>query len=488
MPSMKFTKNIIKAAVFLLLSSACGYSSQSNNEVDREFRGVWIATVGNIDWPSDKGLSAKKQQAEVIKILDTAKNSNLNAIMLQIRPQSDAFYNSKYEPWSEYLTGIQGQNPNYDPLSFWIEEAHKRGIELHGWINPYRANADSISLVDIPNDAVVKLNTTHWLIPTEDAVKAHVLKVIMDVVDNYDFDGIHMDDYFYPYPSECPEEQFPDQAFYESYTTSGGKLSLEEWRRSSVNTFIKDLQKEIKQSKPYLKFGISPFGIWRPGYPKGIEAGVDSFKELAADSKKWINKGWVDYLVPQLYWPIEQTPQSFRTLLDWWIEQNTKNRNIWPGLYTSNEVNKGSTGTAEIVNQINMAREKLPKEKAGHIHFSMEALLANTSGITDTLNKEVYQDIAITPSYSNIQSTPDKAILNYDKENLALKITIPKNTIPQAIVISSLDKNGKWSNQIQPAYDINEYKFNLDNKTTKVAVQILDRYGNLSDKTVLAIV
>ncbi len=190
-------------------------------------------------------MTVSEQQAEAIKILDIVKDSNLNAIMLQIRPQSDAFYSSKYEPWSEYLTGIQGQNPGYDPLNFWVDEAHKRGIEIHGWINPYRANADSTSLVDIPNNSVVKLNSTHWLIPTEDAVKNHVLKVIMDIIDNYDLDGIHMDDYFYPYPSECPGEQFPDQAFYKNYTANGGKLSLEAWRRSHVNAFIKDLQKEI---------------------------------------------------------------------------------------------------------------------------------------------------------------------------------------------------------------------------------------------------
>lgn len=373
-------------------------------------------------------------------------------------------------------------------MKFWLNEAHKRGIEIHGWINPYRANVDSTSLVDIPSNDVVKLNTTYWLIPTEDAVKDHVLKVIMDIVNNYDIDGIHMDDYFYPYPSECPNEQFPDQDFYKKYNSNGGNDTIEEWRRSHVNSFIKDLQKEIKQAKPYVKFGISPFGIWRPGHPQGIEAGVDSYEQLAADSKKWINKGWVDYLAPQLYWPIDQLPQSFSVLLDWWIEQNTENRNIWPGLYTSSEVDKGSVGTTEIINQINMTRDKLPKDKAGHIHFSMEALLANTSDITDTLDAEVYQDIAITPSYSNIKSSPSEPVLSYNKSSQSITITIPKDTFSQEIIISSLDKNGKWSNQIQPAYDISEYKFNPDNKTTKVAVQILDRYGNLSDKTVLATV
>ena len=183
--------------------------------------------------------------------------TNLNVVMLHIRPKADAFYKSKYEPWSEYLTGIQGQNPGYDPLKFWIKEAHKRGIEVHAWFNPYRANINSTDLKDVPNNAIVKLNEMYWFIPTVNKVKKHAIKVIMDVVDNYDIDGVHMDDYFYPYPSDSPDTGFPDQEFYKAYRSSGGKLNLEAWRRKAVNTLIKNLSNQIKKAKPYVKFGVS---------------------------------------------------------------------------------------------------------------------------------------------------------------------------------------------------------------------------------------
>ena len=237
-----------------------------------------------------------------------------------------------------------------------------------------------------------------------------------------------------------------------------------------------------------MKFGVSPFGIWRPGHPKGIEAGADSFKDLAANSKRWINKGWVDYLAPQLYWPIDQLPQSFSVLLDWWIEQNFEHRHIWPGVYTTNEASKGFVGTDEIINQVNMSRDKLAKNKAGHIHFTMNTLLDNTSNMTTSLKDRVYQNPTITPSYSNIKSNPSPPILIYNKKFHKMKIVILKDTTSQSLIIKVLNKKHKWHTRIVPAYNINKYKLKMNHSTKKVTVQILDRYGNLSDKTVLATV
>ncbi|WP_052399109.1 glycoside hydrolase family 10 protein [Candidatus Francisella endociliophora] len=473
----------ILISIFLICNISFLYASTNiySPKINREFRGAWVATVHNIDWPSEPGLSVDQQKQEILNILNTLQQAHLNAVILQVRPQADAFYKSNFEPWSEFITGEQDKNPGYDPLKFWINEAHKRGIELHAWFNPYRANINSKNLPDIPNNAIVKLKTDnfYWFVPTVDVVRKHTLKVIIDVVKNYDIDGVHMDDYFYPYPSDCPDAGFPDQEFYQEYISNGGTLELDAWRREAVNILIKDLAREIKQAKPYVKFGISPFGIWRPGHPKGIEADVDSFKDLAADSKKWINAGWVDYLAPQLYWPIEQTPQSFKTLLDWWMKQNYKNHNIWPGLYTSREVTKGSVGTDEIVNQIKMTRDKLPTEKAGHIHFSMIDLLNNTANMTDILESKVYQQLAITPNYSNITSSPQRPELNYDKKSKELTISFPDLT--QTIAVFTKDKNKGWSINYYPAYNKKEITLTIKNTTEQVEVKLMDRYGNLSE-------
>jgi len=375
----------------------------------REFRGVWVATVANIDWPSKPGLSVEKQQAELIAILDKSVQMHLNAVVFQVRPACDAFYASPFEPWSEYLTGQQGQAPSpmYDPLEFAVTEAHKRGLELHAWFNPYRArhnesksptSADHVSKTH--PELIRKYAKFLWLDPGEPGVQDYTTQVVMDVVKRYDVDGVHLDDYFYPYrenDSRNREIPFPDEASYQKYTQGGGTLSRDDWRRENVNILIQRLYKEIKQEKPWVKFGISPFGIWRPGNPTQIK-GFDAYVQIYADSRKWLQEGWCDYFTPQLYWKIDQTPQSYPVLLNWWINQNSQARHIWPGNYTSRvgDDSKAPWTLHEIVYQVKTTRGHAGS--TGNVHFSMKAFLKNQGGIADGLAKSVYGLPALVPA------------------------------------------------------------------------------------------
>jgi uncharacterized lipoprotein YddW (UPF0748 family) len=367
--------------------------------VQREFRAAWVATVANIDWPSKPGLSTEDQQAEALAILDTAAAVGLNALIFQVRPQCDALYKTALEPWSYYLTGAQGQAPDpyYDPLEFWVEEAHKRGIELHAWFNPYRAHhpaGDSImdySLATSMPEMVRELpNGYYWLDPSMPEVQDHSYNVVMDVVQRYDIDGVHFDDYFYPYG----DGSFPDDESWAAYQRDGGKLSREDWRRDHVNVFIKRVYDGIKAEKPHVKFGLSPFGIWRPGNPPSIR-GFDQYNMLYADARLWLNQGWVDYWTPQLYWQTRQIPQSFPVLLGWWDNENHHHRNLWPGLFTSRI--KDETGALENFSQIMIARG-IVENGPGHVHFSIKAIMQNYGGIRDELQTPYREPALVPPS------------------------------------------------------------------------------------------
>ncbi|HEX9938601.1 MAG TPA: family 10 glycosylhydrolase, partial [Longimicrobium sp.] len=302
--------------------------------VRREFRGVWIATVANIDWPSRPGLPADSQRAELIALLDRAQALRLNAIVFQIRPAGDALYRSQLEPWSEYLTGAQGTPPSdgYDPLEFAITESHRRGMQLHAWFNPYRARHMSAKTPEAANhisrthpEVVKQYGRYLWMDPGEPRVQDHSMAVILDVVRRYDVDGVHIDDYFYPYPERDSatggNREFPDEASWRRYQAGGGRLSRDDWRRNNVDRFVERMYREVHQVKPWVQVGISPFGIWRPGYPAQITAGLDQYAGLYADARKWLREGWTDYFVPQLYWPIARTGQSYPVLLDWWANE-----------------------------------------------------------------------------------------------------------------------------------------------------------------------
>ncbi|WP_020656015.1 glycoside hydrolase family 10 protein [Massilia niastensis] len=391
----------------------------------REFRAAWVSTVANIDWPSRQNLSAAQQQAEALAILDRAKSLNLNAIVLQVRPSADSIYPSQIEPWSEYLTGAQGKAPSpwYDPLKFWVTEAHARGLELHAWFNPYRARHDGARSPAAPNHitnskpaAVKRYGKFMWMDPAEEAASQQTLDVVLDVVRRYDIDGVHIDDYFYPYPIEATPEMagnaaaldgkvakaeldFPDQPAWDRYLAGGGKLDRASWRRDNVNRLIERMYQGIHREKSWVRFGISPFGLGRPDRrPPGIN-GFSQYDKLYADAELWLQNGWLDYFTPQLYWPISQKSQAYDVLLDYWIGQNTKGRHMWPGLFTSRIGAPAPTkeyAPDEIVQQIGVTRAR--PLATGHVHFSMAALMQNRKGISDQLRATSYTGQALVPA------------------------------------------------------------------------------------------
>ena len=415
---MKKLLSIVAAA---LMTGTTAIAQDSNlPEVPREFRAIWIATVSNIDWPSRPGLSAFEQQTELLAILNRAVKLNMNAIVLQVRPATDALYRSDLEPWTEYLTGQMGRPPEpyYDPLTFAVEESHKRGLELHAWFNPYRSRHPSakseISQDHLNNKrpALVRKYGRHlWLDPGDTAVRRHSVRVIADVVKRYDVDGIHFDDYFYPYKERDSANaiiDFPDSVTYAAYVKSGGKLERDDWRRNNVDTFIREVYRSIKSTKPWVKFGISPFGVWRAGVPETIK-GFDAYSELYADSKKWINEGWVDYFTPQLYWPIARQDVAYPVLLNWWVSQNTKQRNMWPGNFTSRVGGTGENAwpVKEILDQISVTR--LQDGATGNVHFSARVFMQNRDSINEKLLAGPYAGPALVPPSPWLDSIAPRA-------------------------------------------------------------------------------
>lgn len=353
-----------------------------------DFRGAWVASVHNINFPSEKGQSVESQKAQIIRILDTAKRSGLNSLMVQVRPESDALYPSNIEPWSRFLTGTQGQSPGYDPLGFFIAEGKKRGIGIHAWLNPYRGGAN-ISNPRVSNHIsrrypqyAYKVGTVLWMDPGAPQVQDHILTVVRDLLQRYDLAGIHYDDYFYPYPTnEGKVYPFPDDATYAAYRARGGDLSKADWRRENVNSLIRRTGQLVRSTKPGAKFGVSPFGIYMPGVPAGTKAGVNQYGQLYSDPVKWMKSGWIDYLAPQLYWK-EGGPQSFSALLRWWRgpEANPSGVPIWPGVAVDRMGSHG-WGSSEIATQLKLERSIGPRGRGGVIFWNIKPLQSNTKGI-----------------------------------------------------------------------------------------------------------
>ena len=405
-------------------------------ETIREFRAAWVATVANINWPSKPGISTELQQKEAIRLLDLLDSLHFNTVIFQVRPQADALYQSNLEPWSYFLSGEMGKAPKpyYDPLAFWIEEAHKRGLELHIWLNPYRAQHSSgqlnkQSIIYKMPESVVQLKQGYWWFdPGKQCTQDHGVKVVLDLLKRYDIDGVHFDDYFYPYPAYNGEQDFPDEATYRAYRQQGGGLGLKDWRRENVNQFIRRIYQEIKAQKKYVKLGISPFGIWRPGHPASIQ-GMDQFNVLYADAKRWLNAGWIDYLSPQLYWPIKQIPQSFPVLLKWWQDENTQNRHLWPGINIGQ--GRNSNNVDEVLNQIMISRAMLPSSP-GTVHWNIGTLLKQEALRTGLLQGP-YKEKALVPAITWVdgpQLPAPKADINIAPDQVNIEIKAPQKDPP----------------------------------------------------------
>jgi uncharacterized lipoprotein YddW (UPF0748 family) len=371
----------------------------------REFRGVWIATVTNIDWPSSTRLTTDQQKQQLVDQLNAHQRTGINAVMFQVRPAADAFYARGKEPWSRWLTGKQGQAPSpfYDPLDFAITEAHKRGMELHAWFNPYRATMDGRFNLLSP-DHITNLKPDWFFIyggikvfnPGIPEVREYIVQVILNVVDNYDIDGVHMDDYFYPYA--IAGQRINDSATFKQY--GGDFQDIKDWRRDNVDQLIKMLSDSIHKHKPHVKFGISPFGVWANKYqnPDGSDThGGDSYYELYADSRKWMKEGWLDYINPQMYWPIKDRRVPFEKLLPWWSD-NTYNRHLYVGqaAYRIGERPISNfRNPQEMPDEIKMLRNN-PRAQ-GSVFFSSVSLLHNPLGFTDSLRQTYYRHPALPP-------------------------------------------------------------------------------------------
>ncbi len=397
-------KKIITIGLLMVLSFGVFAKKKSPK---REMRAVWIATVDNIDWPSKPGLSVADQKAELIAHLDQHKNNGMNAIIFQIRPATDAFYGSPYEPWSQWLTGEQGKAPDpvYDPLQYAIEECHKRAMELHAWMNPYRAvflyeeaKTDPQHITNTRPELFLTYGKHKYFNPGLPETRNYVSKIVGDVVRRYDVDAIHFDDYFYPY--KIKGEAFPDSL---SFVNHGGRFyssKIDDWRRENVNLVIKQINDTIKSIKPWMPFGISPFGVWRnKNVDKSgsrTQAGQTNYDDLYADVLLWLKNDWIDYVAPQIYWHIGKKVANYRPIAKWWNKNSYgKPCYIGQGAYRLNPESsiKSWHSADEIVRQIKMNRRL--KKVDGSMFFSGKSFMENKLGINESLSSEVYKNPAL---------------------------------------------------------------------------------------------
>ncbi|MCZ8495545.1 glycoside hydrolase family 10 protein [Priestia megaterium] len=422
--------------------------SQQTSYLKHELRATWVASVLNIDWPSKPGLSIAQQKSEFINYLEEQKRMGMNAIVMQIKPTADAFYPSKYGLWSEYLTGNQGKDPGYNPLSFMVKEAHKRNMEFHAWFNPYRITmplgkeAALSDLDKLPENHPARKHP-EWVVPYGQQlyfnpgipeVQKFVIDGIMEVVKNYDIDAVHMDDYFYPY--KIAGKTFPDQEAYQRYGANKFN-NIEDWRRDNVNNLVKNINKSIKEEKSYVKFGISPFGVWRNKAvdPTGSEttAGQTNYDDLYADTRTWINNGYVDYIAPQLYWNIGLPVADYAKLLAWWTKEvEGKNVQLYIG-QADYKINTNSNGVQnwfnpeELPNQIKLNRTY--NNFKGSMHFSAKDLKNNPLGIADRLTEDIYKQPALVPPMPWIDNEAPKKpkVLQIKKKLGETKFKIREN-------------------------------------------------------------
>ncbi|MFI0450062.1 glycoside hydrolase family 10 protein [Actinomadura sp. 6N118] len=389
----------------------CSVAAPAGDSRARQVRGMWIATVAGIDWPKDPKKPVATQQAQFRRLLDAAKAMNLNAVFVQIRPNSDAFYPSPYEPWSKWLTGTPGKNPGYDVLAFMLKEAHARNLEFHAWFNPYRVSRESDPKKLAPNsparqhpDWVRKYGTGLWYDPGLPQVRDLATKAVLDVVRKYDIDAVHFDDYFYPYPEGGRD--YPDQATFKTY---GKGMKKADWRRQNVDVMVRGLSQKIHEAKPWVRFGISPFGVWRNSTsdPAGSATkALQSYSDQYADTRKWIRNGWIDYVTPQLYWPIGDSRADYARLVDWWSKQVAGTKVQLTIGQAGYRVGEDATWKkpAELSRHLTL-NQRYPGVR-GDVYFSASDMAANQRGFAERLRKDHYARPAIPPA---VQGSGGKA-------------------------------------------------------------------------------
>jgi uncharacterized lipoprotein YddW (UPF0748 family) len=411
-----------------------------------EFRGVWVASVENIDWPSRKGLPVDSQKEEFIRLLDMHKRNGLNAMVVQVRPAADAFYPSSYEPWSEWLTGAQGKAPSpyYDPLEFMIEETHKRGMEFHAWCNPYRAvyaiGKSSIApnhITRLRPDWFLRFQNTLYFDPGNKEVQQYVTAILRDLVRRYDIDGLHLDDYFYPYDiaEGSPVKDFPDKASFEKY---GSGMSVSDWRRSNVDSVILAISKAVKEEKKTCRFGVSPFCVWRNKSkdPDGsdTQAGQTNYDNLYADILLWLKNGWIDYVAPQIYFEFTQSHVPYAVLLDWW-SRHCYGRQCYIGLGIYKAGTTAAWRDRTLLTRELQAYRNTPGIQ-GAIYFSSKSFERNPLGWSDSLRQNYYNYPALIPPMPWLDSVKPHDPLTrseYTKKDWELTAWLSKGAVSDSL-------------------------------------------------------
>lgn len=398
-------RNILVGILYSVSAAVCTLSAQRS---EMPFRGAWIATVANIDWPTSEAVGVPAlQQIQMEQMLDSLQAIGINAIVFQIRPTADALYWSELEPWSHWLTGVQGYwrshdvllegtEDFYDPLEFVTTAAHDRGIQVHAWLNPYRVTIKSMDTTKLVNNHIMrrhpewfwKYGEQWYFEPGLDETREWICMVVEDIVCRYDVDAIHMDDYFYPYP--LPRQALPDRECFEAHPR--GFTDIRAWRRNNVNMAIRDISETIHKTKPWVEFGISPFGVWRNNTRDSIgsatTAGLTNYDNLYADVLYWIREGWIDYVCPQLYWHIGNRAAAYDVLAHWWAKNVAgSNCKLYIGmapyrLGSLKEASAWRTGN-EIDRQMKLNRT-IP-EITGECFYSTRPLLKNPLGVCDTI-------------------------------------------------------------------------------------------------------
>lgn len=482
-------KQLTLFALLLILNS-CGIFKSYEKYPKREFRGVWVATVVNIDWPKNGNDSAEKQKTDFLKILDFYERENYNAVIVQVRAAGDAFYQSDYAPYSRFLTGEEGIAPkwNTDVLEWMINETHERGMEFHAWLNPYRATFDeNFEVLSETHDYcthpewIVHYGKKNYYNPGLPEVRNHFSNIIAELVTNYDVDAIHFDDYFYPY--KVLNEVFDDSVAFKMYAQEHQKL--DDWRRSNIDSLVRQSHETIKSIKPWVQFGISPFGVWKNNStdPKGSDtkAGQTTYEDLYADPLLWMEKGWIDYLAPQVYWSMDLPVASHRKIVDWWAKNNY-NTNLYVGngpYKIRNNSDKAWEEKKELPMQLELARNT--PQIQGNIMFSAKSLMTDKDDVVEYIHKKYYKKPALNPISSLAKNhtvkTPKLVSASKNDTELSLEFNDLKN-IRFALVYSS-------GIRVKDTYDIKKLrsKIYVENNNTSLNIpldQLKKKYNSIS--------
>ncbi len=498
------TKNTLFLLLFLA-STSCGIFKSTYPPPKTEFRGVWIATVVNIDWPTNGSDSWEKQKEDYLAILDFYQNLNLNAVIVQIRAAGDAFYPSAYAPWSRFLTGIEGLAPETeeDPLAWMIKEAHLRGFEFHAWLNPYRATFDLNTHIlaashdyNEHQDWMLKYGKKFYYDPGIPEVRQHLVNIMKEVVVNYDVDAIHFDDYFYPY--KIKDEVLQDSLSYNAYALP--RQSLEDWRRGNVDSLVKNVKQAIKNTKPWVQFGISPFGVWKNKStdPRGSDtsAGQTTYEDLYADPLVWMEEGWVDYLVPQVYWSLDLPVASHKKIVEWWANDSLAS-NIYIGnaaYKIRNNSDKAWKRKKELPNQLQLARNT--SKVQGNVLFSAKSLLGDHHDVVKYIKKKYYKYPALTPVSPLIQASknglPEIAAITEEENFIQIRFKADEAYQYALVYISKKGNEVNVSDVrqlIDKIYLDGRSSFNIGKghlgKRKQIAITFLDRTGAESNPIVL---